>query len=400
MSSVSGPSSPEPRRVSAESTPGKITLPSSRQSSVSPPSTPLAKATEESKVSLKNAASRFFSSFMTPPSSPSPLSGRTLSFSSVSSGAGRASPVESVALSALSISRGPTPKELLHEKKFSGTQGPFSHTSFGPFAKTQEEYVNKIKGIFPSPDDKIKFNLEDLDAVTGAVATGRGSPAPALKSLDKFARQIYLDISRDASITLFGKTFDKSHFSDPSNADKCKEEIKAFINNQLKEAGVPEALSLRIINSLHQGMQTPIIGLVNLVFNKVPDKNEVLGAEVPAAAGGGSASVSEKDKKNAESIKASLMMPDEKSTEEKVLDALSGMPTDPIGEISWEKMKTAPFDKLDINVSQSGRNIRLETSLFFRSTGSAPLESDIYQAKLVIEDMSSGLSFVEIKRVA
>lgn len=381
MSSVSGPSTPEPRRPSSTFSVGKLSLSSDRSCSVSPPGSPMSVSSGSTQNSVISLASRFFLGLMSPGSSPLGRPERAFSVVSAAGGGGRgagaSSPIESVALSALSMSRSPSPGELLGEKRFSGTNGVFEYTDFGPFATTQASYDEKITNIFRAPGDKIKFNLEDLDAVTGTAVSDRGSPSsPSLKTIDKLTRQLYLDITREGSITLFGHAFTKANFSNPEDADTCKAEIKSFITDQLTAAGLSPSVSLRVVNSLHQGIQAPVIGLVNLIFNQSPSIKE-----------------------SAHGAAAAAESPESGSLDREVLDALSGMPTSPLGDIKWEKMKVAPYNTLDISVSKSGSNVKIESSLFFRPTGSVALRDNVYQAKISIEDLASGLSYIEITRV-
>lgn len=381
MSSVSGASTPEPRRPSSAFSVGKLSVSSDRSCSVSPPGSPMSASSGSTKSSVASLASRFFSGLMSPGSSPSGRPERAFSVLSASGGGGggigASSPVESVALSALSMSFSPSPRELLEEKRFSGANRAFKYTDFGPFATDQESYDKKIDDIFKAPGDKIKFNLEDFDAVTGTTVSDRGSPSsPSLKTIDKLTRQLYLDITREGSITLFGHAFTKANFSNPEDADTCKAEIKSFITDQMTAAGLSPSVSLRVINSLHQGIQAPVVGLVNLVFNQNPSIKE----KVPGAA-------------------AAAASAESRSLDKEVLDALSGMPTSPFGDIKWEKMKVAPYNTLDVSVSKSGSNVKIESSLFFRPTGSVEQKDNIYQAKISIEDVASGLSYVEITRV-
>lgn len=355
MASISGSSSPEPIRGDSKSSREAILKTPSGKELIVTNTTP-------SPSTIFSVISRLFSPA---PSSPS-LSERSIS--PASAGDGTSSPISEIVFKALEIEK----KEDVSAKAFSGTHGPFTVSSFGPCAKDDESYNRNIGAIFKSPGDKIKFNLEDFDAVTGSkVASTSALLAPiGLRPLDKLLRQIYLDVSRDMTITIFGEKFNKENFSNPSDQTSCKQELKDFITSQLKKESISESMALRIVNCLHQGVQAPIVGLVNLVFNKTHSSFDL-----------------SKTGQKAHPLEPSI------------IKALEGVPIDTIGDIQWEKVKEHPFNKLDINVIKTGVGVKVETALFIKLNGSEELAKHVYEAKLTIEDLSSGLSFVEIKQI-
>lgn len=395
MASISG-SSPTPPHRSSFASAGALTIAESRSLAISPQGG-LPKEALRTQNSLKQVAINFFSGFRSPSSSSS-LSTRSISPESAGSlSDGSASPVSVVSARSFSAPRMLTPSEKLAELKFSGSQGLFDHRNFGIYSDSDSDYVDRINLIFPKVGDDLRFNLEDFDAVTGSCSNHAFSPP--LTSFHKMAKQMTYDLERLGSFTLFGKTFDNTHFSDRHDRDRCIEEIKTFIQQQLDTIGVTAESKpgLRIVNAMQQGIQTPLMGIANAVFNKPgegpAEAKSSAAARGGAGAGAGAAAGGGGGGGVGTSSTGDLSTPSDLD----VINALTGTPTKTLGAINWQKVKDAHFD---INITKEGRQVRLETNLPIQlRTGDGLLEQR-FNLKLVVADIDTGLSFVELKRIA